>query len=121
MSAPLSLTPEQVAADPVLREVAAAMSSLYINMATLDEWLAGSDYQKFSRRSLIADLVDAHHVLDPDPHDDEVWLIDRPWLAGGEAERYPHLNDLAPDYDQAPWLAPGADTTDVPVGSTRVE
>lgn len=89
------LTSEQVAADPVLREIAAALDSLYTTGHSLDDWLEGSDFQPFSRRQLIADLVDADHTINPDPHDDEgLWLIDRPWSDPAVAAKTPWLDDI---------------------------
>ena len=79
------LTPEMVAADPVLREAAASLASLYLAGRDVSAWLDGSDRQPVERLELIADLIDAHHTLHPDPHDPVnggVWLIDRPWREG---------------------------------------
>lgn len=85
------ITPEAVAASSVLREVSVALASLYLTGDRLEDWLDGSDHQPLPLRTLIADLIDADHVLDhrerwlsllsgAEPREDdeaEPWLIDR--------------------------------------------
>lgn len=90
------VTPEQVAADPLLREAARVLSDLHLSDdGYLTRWIEDNvDHQPIERREFVADLIDADHVLDwrerwcellagapvregfdePEP-----WLIDRPW------------------------------------------
>lgn len=92
---PPRVTPEEVAADPVLAEVARTLADLHSWGPGTDvvAWLNGGDYATAERREFIADLIDAHHTFewrrrwtavlagaDPRPDDeDEPWLIERPW------------------------------------------
>lgn len=92
---PPRVSPDEVAANPVLAEVARTLADLHSWGPGKDlmRWLDGGDYATVARREFIADLIDAHHTFEwrrrwtdllggaePRPDDEsEPWLIDRPW------------------------------------------
>lgn len=92
---PPRVDPDEVAADPLLAEVARTLADLHSWGPGQDlvRWLDGGDHASHARREFIADLIDAHHTLEwrrrwtavlagaaPRSDDeDEPWLIDRPW------------------------------------------